>query len=431
MIELSPTLTEALLEARDACAGVSTDTRAELEGRMYFALRGASFDGNAFVRQALEAGAAHAVTTDTRWKGTAHVTVVPDELGALQRFAWAYRKRWSCPVLGMTGSNGKTTTKELIRDVLATTCKVHATLGNLNNHIGVPLTLLNAPPDPEFVVVEMGANHRGEIALLASIAQPTHGYITNIGLAHLEGFGGANGVYLGKKELFDHLAETEGVAFVQTADAKVTKAAEAVKTKVDVGTRNWQWRPQAEGGACVQAPDGRTFRVNLEGAYNLANVAAAVRIGEHFDVPFAKAANALTDYIPQNHRSQAVQTSRNWVLLDAYNANPSSVANALADFGSRNHAAPLVLLGDMAELGDASHDAHRDVVHQALQAGAELWTVGPWFGKVHAESPDKGWIHWEHFDALAERLNRDPLTGRQILVKGSRSAALERVMPYL
>lgn len=431
MIELSPSLIHALLEARDACAGVSTDTRAQLEGTMYFALRGASFDGNAFVQQALESGATHAVTTDTRWKGTAHVTVVTDELGALQRFAWAYRKRWSCPVLGMTGSNGKTTTKELIRDVLATTRKVHATLGNLNNHIGVPLTLLNAPPDPEFVVVEMGANHQGEIAQLAAIAAPTHGYITNIGLAHLEGFGGAHGVYLGKKELFDYLAETKGLAFVQTADTKVTKAAEKVRTQVDVDTHAWTWRQEAQGGARVHAPDGRTIRVHLEGAYNLANVVAAVRIGEHFGVPFAKASEALTAYLPQNHRSQAVQTSRNWVLLDAYNANPSSVANALADFGTRNHEAPLVLLGDMAELGEASLDAHRDVVHQALKTGAELWTVGPWFGKVHAESPHKGWIHWEHFDALADRLNRDPLTGRQILVKGSRSAALERVMPYL
>lgn len=431
MLNLHPTLLQRLLDARDACDGVSTDTRSELRGMMYFALRGANFDGNAFVGSALEAGALHAVTTDTTWEGHERVTVVPEELGALQRLACSYRQRWTCPVLAMTGSNGKTTTKELIRDVLATTFQVHATLGNLNNHIGVPLTLLNAPKQPEFVVVEMGANHRHDIALLAQIAQPTHGYITNIGLAHLEGFGGERGVYLGKKELFDYLADAEGFAFVQTSEPKVVEAAAQVSHSMLVDTAAWQWTSTAGQPARVVGPDGTSFPMHLEGSYNLPNAVAALRIGEHFGVPLELAKQALSAYTPSNHRSQVVQTDRNWVLLDAYNANPSSCEHALRDFIARNHACPLAVLGDMAELGKSSEEAHRKVAQQALSAGIPLWTVGRWFGQVHDSSPSDLWKHWPDFDTLVAHLIECPLSNRHILVKGSRSAALERLMPYL
>ena len=431
MLELSPSLLQRLLEARDECDGVSTDTRADLTGKMFFALRGANFDGNAFVSAALDAGARHTVTTDVTWQGHDHVTVVPEELGALQRLAWAYRKRWTCPVLGMTGSNGKTTTKELIRDVLATTYGVHATKGNLNNHIGVPLTLLNAPASPDFVVVEMGANHQKEIDVLAHIAEPTHGYITNIGLAHLEGFGGEEGVYHGKKELFDYLAESGGIAFVQSADPKVVRAASSLPHQHAIDTPSWSWQTTRDGEAHILSPEGKSFPVNLEGQYNLANVVAALRIGEHFKVPFELAADALSAYLPQNHRSQAVETASNWVLLDAYNANPSSVEHALRDFLSRNHDHPLVILGDMAELGDASEEAHRMAALHALNGEAELWTVGTWFGRVNAAEPSPSWHHWEDFDELERHLTEHRPVGRHILVKGSRSAALERVMPYL
>ena len=431
MLELPHTLLERLLDARDRCSGVATDTRAQLSGQMFFALQGANFDGNTFVGQALEEGAGHAVTTDRSWEGHADVTVVPNELGALQRLAWAYRKRWDCPVLGMTGSNGKTTTKELIRDVLATAFNVHATPGNFNNHIGVPLTLLNAPTQPAFVVVEMGANHQREIDLLSRIAEPTCGYITNIGLAHLEGFGGEQGVYLGKKELFDHLGETGGLAFVQSGDPKVVKAAQGIEQRVVVDTPAWRWNQPTDGPASVTGPEGQSCMVHLEGSYNLANVVAALRIGEHFGIPFEQAAQAISAYHPSNHRSQAVQTERNWVLLDAYNANPSSVTHAFADFTARGHAQPLILLGDMAELGTASEQAHLDVVQKALGSGAELWTVGCWFGEAHQKEHRSGWTHWESLDKILEHLQKAPLTDRQILVKGSRSAALERVMPYL
>ena len=430
MIDLSDPTLLRLLSARDAADGVSSDTRAELKGKMFVALAGANFDGNTFVQHALDQGATHAITSDRQWEGAANVTVVEDTLGALQTLARAYRRRWTCPVLGMTGSNGKTTTKELIRDVLATRYRVHATLGNLNNHIGVPLTLLNAPAQPEFVVVEMGANHQKEIDLLTRIAEPTHGYITNIGLAHLEGFGGPEGVYRGKKELFDHLAAREGTAFVQQGDDKVVRASQEVHSRVNVPTPEWTWSTRPDGGGIATLGD-TSIPMNLEGSYNLPNVVAALAIGAHFGVPEKDACQALSDYVPSNHRSQSVKTARNWVILDAYNANPSSMTHALNDFASRGHDAPLVILGDMAELGEASESAHQGLVEMCRTKNLELWSVGQWFGHLFGEGGHEGWTHFNGLEALVDHLQSSPSEGRQILVKGSRSAALERLLPYL
>ena len=430
MFNLAPDTIHRLLEARDASKGLSTDTRKNLDGHVFFALRGANFDGNAFVQRALDQGATHAVTTDSKWTGHPKVTVVAQELEALQCFARAYRRRWDCPVLGMTGSNGKTTTKELIRDVLGEVTDVHATEGNLNNHIGVPLTLLNAPAQPDFVVVEMGANHQGEIDLLSRIAEPTHGYITNIGLAHLEGFGGEDGVYRGKKELFDHLAAHGGTAFVQEADPKVVRASQGIEKCVAVPTPSWSWTPKPEGGG-VATFRGASISMELEGSYNLGNVAAAVAIGAHFGVSWEQAQRALSAYVPTNHRSQTVKTDRNWVLLDAYNANPSSMAHAINDFAKRNHKRALAILGDMAELGDVSEEAHRRLAHSVREQGVTLWTVGSWFGEVHRTSQSEDWRHFDSFEALVEWLQKEPLSNTHVLVKGSRSAGLERLLPYL
>jgi len=430
MFDLPTDTIQRLLKARDASKGLSTDTREDLEDQVFFALRGANFDGNAFVPLALDQGAAHAVTTDSKWVDHPKVTVVANELEALQCLAQAYRRRWTCPVLGMTGSNGKTTTKELIRDVLRETMDVHATKGNLNNHIGVPLTLLNAPAQPDFVVVEMGANHQGEIDLLSRIAEPTHGYITNIGLAHLEGFGGEEGVYRGKKELFDHLAAHGGTAFVQEADPKVVRASQGVEKCVAVPTPSWTWTPKPEGGG-VAAFHGAAISMELEGSFNLGNVAAAVAIGAHFGVSWEQAQRALSAYVPTNHRSQTVVTDDNWVLLDAYNANPSSMAHAVNDFAKRGHAGALAILGDMAELGNASEEAHRHLAHSVREQGLTLWTVGSWFGEVHRASQLKDWRHFDSFEALVEWLQKEPLSNTHVLVKGSRSAGLERLLPYL
>ena len=432
MQALPPEIREHLLEVRSRAKGVSIDTRVDLKDQIYVAIKGANFDGNDFVEHALKAGAVHAITSDTAWREHSDVTVVVDDtLVALQQFALAYRNTWTCPVLAMTGSNGKTTTKELIRDVLATSFKVHATAGNFNNHIGVPLTLLNAPPRPEFVVVEMGANHQKEIQALAQMALPSHGYITNIGLAHLEGFGGEEGVYLGKKELFDHLRQTGSTAFVQTSDQKVHRAAQGIENRIDVLLDGWKWQAQEEGGAVVSSKDGDAFPVNLEGKYNLSNVIAALTIGDHFGVPRDRAMEALSAYVPVNHRSQAVHTDHNWVLLDAYNANPSSMTHAVTDFLERNHPHPLLILGDMAELGDASEQAHEDLVKLVTKSNVSLWTVGAWFGSIHTRQPRGEWRHFDRCDDALMHLKETHLRGRQILIKGSRSIGLERLMPNL
>ena len=422
---------ERLLKEVKHAKGVSTDTRETLEGLVFWALRGERFDGNDFVEAALEQGAAHVVSDRAHWNAESRVTVVEDVLDALQATARSLRRTWDCPVLALTGSNGKTTTKELIRDVLAEGLEVHATSGNFNNHIGVPLTLLGAPAHPEFVVVEMGANHQQEIALLCTITEPSHGCITNIGLAHLEGFRGEEGVYKGKKELFDHIAATNGAAFVNMGDPKVVRAAEQVDRQVTISSDGWQWnRSAGEGPATVRCPSGASFEVNLEGDYNLINVVIAWSVGRHFGIAEALCTQALSAYLPSNHRSQVVHTKRNWVLLDAYNANPSSVTQAVASFATTGHMRPLVVLGDMGELGEASEKAHRHVVEDTLGRGLELWTVGTEFGRIPVQK-DQARTHFDNLDALVAQVEENPTTGRQILVKGSRSAGLEKLMPYL
>ena len=411
--------------------GVSIDTRDELKGKVFWALKGPRFNGNDFVDQALEAGAVHVVSDESRWADTPHVTVVEDGLQCMQDVSREVRRRWTCPVIALTGSNGKTTSKELMRDVLATRFRVHATRGNLNNHIGVPLTLLNAPEDPEVVIVEMGANHQREIALLCEIAEPSHGYITNIGLAHLEGFGGEHGVYLGKKELFDWLGANEGTAFVLTSDSKVVEAAEPLTKVIHVATEGWEWRAaQGTNQPQICENTGICWSLHLEGQYNLANCLAGITIGQHFGVSKDLAMQAVSNYRPENHRSQVVETARNWVLLDAYNANPSSNQAAMDAFAAKGHAAPLLIMGDMAELGDASLEAHQRVIQLAMAHEVELWTIGPWFGKAKQASHSDH----RHFDAVDDLIQSsllNELSKRQILIKGSRSMALEQLMPGL
>lgn len=411
--------------------GVSIDTRDDLNGKVFWALKGPRFNANDFVDHALEAGAFHVVSDESRWADTPRVTVVEDGLASMQDVAREVRRRWTCPVIALTGSNGKTTSKELMRDVLATRFRVHATRGNLNNHIGVPLTLLNAPEEPEVVIVEMGANHQREIDFLCRIAEPSHGYITNIGLAHLEGFGGEHGVYLGKKELFDWIGANEGTAFVLTSDTKVVAAAEPLTKVIHVATEGWEWRA-AQGTDQPQLCEntGQCWSLHLEGQYNLANCLAAITIGQHFGVSKDLAMQAVSNYRPANHRSQVVETARNWVLLDAYNANPSSNQAAMDAFAAKGHAAPLLIMGDMAELGDASLEAHQRVIQLALKHGVELWTIGPWFGKAKQASQSDH----RHFDAVDDLMQSSLLSGlseRQILIKGSRSMALELLMPAL
>ncbi|MFC7666262.1 UDP-N-acetylmuramoyl-tripeptide--D-alanyl-D-alanine ligase [Hymenobacter humi] len=347
---------------------VSTDSRQPQPGTLFFALNGPSFRGADFAPQALAKGAHHAVVDDAALAAAEpdRYTFAPDPLVALQELARHHRQQFDIPVLAVTGSNGKTTTKELLTAVLAQKFQVLATIGNLNNHIGVPLTLLRLRAgEHDFAVIEMGANHRGEIAAYCEWALPTHGLITNIGKAHLEGFGGPEGVALGKGELFDYLARTGGTAFVNTLDSKLPRLAAAVPTRLTYPSPTDTYPATllaADPAVALRLADGTDVAAQLTGDYNFPNLAAAAAVGLHFGISTDKVATALAQYNPQNNRSQLVRTAHNDLLLDAYNANPSSMAAALRSFAARPVAAgqtKLAVLGDMFELGQDSPAEHQ------------------------------------------------------------------------
>ena len=402
---------------------VSTDTRRIEPGSIFFALRGATFDGNRFVNEALAKGAAWAVADDPAAAGTdARVLVVDDTLRTLQELARTHRRTLGIPILAVAGSNGKTTTKELVSRVLAERFEVYATRGNLNNHIGVPLTLLAMTRDTQFGVVEMGASACGEIALLASIAEPNYGILTNIGRAHLEGFGGPEGVRRGKGELFDYLAANGGRAFVPREDETLTNmAAERDGLAVEYYS--------------VTLAEG--LENHLEGHYNRFNIAAAVAVGRYFDVADERIRHAVGSYVPDNNRSQRTETGRNTLIVDCYNANPSSMRASVANFlneGLGCRTRRLLILGDMLELGEWSCGEHAAIIRQATQdPKAEVWLVGSEF--------ERAWQSLEEHPArvrrfascgeLTEELHARPVEGALVLLKGSRGIGLERALEAL
>ena len=398
---------------------ISTDTRRIEPGSIFFALRGASFDGNRFVREALDRGAAYAVADDPSAADGGRVLLVGDTLRALQALAREHRRALGIPILAVAGSNGKTTTKELVSRVLSERFDLHATRGNLNNHIGVPLTLLAMTAETEFGVVEMGASACGEIALLASIAEPNYGLLTNIGRCHLEGFGGPEGVRRGKGELFDFLAANGGRAFVRAEDEVLRAMAEERPTLAA------EYYPTA-------LADGAESR--LEGDYNRFNIAAAVAVGRYFDIPDERIRHAIAGYVPDNNRSQRIETVRNTLIVDCYNANPTSMRASVSDFLARplgDRARRVLILGDMLELGAWSLDEHAAVVR--LAAGgppAGLLRVGGEFARACAASggaPDNATLYASRAE-LAERLARCPVDNALVLVKGSHGIGLEKVV---
>ena len=402
---------------------VTPDSRHIEPGGIFFALKGERFDGNRFAAESLRLGAAFAVADDPALRDDpaareGRLIVVDDALGALQELAREHRRELGIPVLAVTGSNGKTTTKELLRRVLSERFTVLATGGNLNNHIGVPLTLLSLTREAEFAVVEMGASARGEIALLASIAEPNYGLITNIGRAHLDGFGGPEGVRRGKGELFDFLRDNGGRAFVAAEDATLTAMAR-------------EREPMAVEYYSLALADD--VPCHLEGEYNRANVAAAVAVGRYFGIAEERILHAVDSYVPTNNRSQRMLTERNTLILDCYNANPSSMQAALDNFLVQQPdagAGKAVILGDMLELGDWSRDEHRHVVRLAARdTQARILLVGEHFAEA-CRSLDPLPPNVTCFPTrqeLEEHLDRNPLSGSLILVKGSRGIGLEHL----
>lgn len=412
--------------------GVTTDTRMCREGMIFFALKGENFDGNKYASEALDAGCIAAVVDDTSLEGQTNIIVVNDVLETLQGLAREYRRTLDIPVLGLTGSNGKTTTKELTTSVLAEKYRVHATKGNLNNHIGVPLTILSAPKDIELLVVEMGANHIGEIAALCSIAEPTHGLITNIGRAHLEGFGGIEGVKKGKGELLDFLRDTGGLAFVNANHEDLLEISNGLKCSyygnsehepqasfVEGASRSFVW---SEGGKTSEA-----LPVQLEGDYNLDNITTAITVGLFFDVDRDAIGKAISNYSPTNNRSQTTSTEHNTILLDAYNANPSSMTGALESFAKNIEGDKLVVLGDMRELGMYSHEAHKEIVALSDRLGLEGVFVGEEFYAVN----DGSGRFFANTEDLRKVWEVEIIKDKTILLKGSRGMRMEQLLPLL
>jgi len=424
--------------------GVTTDSRQCAPGMLFFALKGERFDGNVYARQALEQGCIAAVVDAPELRGEPGMVWVEDGLRALQGLAWFHRRKMTCPVIGLTGSNGKTTTKELLREVLSKRYRTHATQGNLNNHIGVPLTLLGIPlePAPEMVVLEMGANHQGEIRDLCAIGEPTHGVITNIGRAHLEGFGGPEGVKAGKRELFQFLAQHPGgCVWVNGRHPVLMEVSDGMTRKIFGVPGQFPWGETCEaqdggfaGGVRVWTQPGEReviFGVHVAGEHNLDNVMLALAVGMTFDVPVADAIAAISAYRPTNNRSQWVNTAHNRVLLDAYNANPSSVEATLVHFAQHHPEPRAVIIGDMAEMGDYAAEEHAGMLEQMMRLGLRGHLVGPLFEAAWGRLKPDSLVAWPDTEALGRYLEAHPYEKTDVLVKGSRSMALERLLPYL
>ncbi len=391
---------------------MSTDSRNVPEGCLFVALRGERFDGNAYAADALERGAAYAVVDDRRVARDDRYVVVDDTLVALQNLAAHHRKAIGATIVAITGTNGKTTTKELVARVLSRRFRVAATEGNLNNHIGVPLTLLRMR-EGELGVVEMGASAVGEIRALCDIAAPDYGLVTNVGRAHLDGFGGADGVRAAKGELYDYLEAHGGTALVRAADPQLMAMAHE--------------RPALK---IREYHDVEGFETSLEGAYNVANISAAVAVGRELGVAEDDIRAAVASYMPSNNRSQKICTEHNTLIMDCYNANPSSMRAALEAFRGDT-----VILGDMAELGEYSAQEHEQIVALLLSRGIRMaYLVGRCFAEAVRNMPDTPEVTIETFGdttTLVDFLKTTPLRGRTILIKGSRTMALERVREVL
>ena len=408
---------------------IQTDSRKLQKDDLFFALKGPNFNGNLFAKQALETGAAYVVADEELSFTDERIIQVNDVLTTLQQLAKYHRNQFQIPFIAITGSNGKTTTKELLHEVLSTTFKTYTTKGNLNNHIGVPLTILKIKSDAEMAVIEMGANHLHEIESYCEYAQPTHGLITNIGKAHLEGFGGIENVKIGKGELFKYLDAGDQLAFVNTDDVAVLDLSKRMKNVIYYGSKseNAMGTLQKNDPFIEVEIEGETpleINTNLVGTYNLPNVLAAVCIGRHFKVDDQKIKSAIENYQPSNSRSQLLQLNSNSIILDAYNANPGSMKAAIENFASMNGDKKILLLGSMKELGTDSKKEHTDIISLIDQF---KWHAVVLVGKEFQETSNN-YINFENSLQARDWLKKENLSNAQILIKGSRSMQMEKVM---
>lgn len=412
---------------------VSTDTRQITPGSLFFALRGDKFNANEFAAQALAKGAAYAVVDEARYAVDERYMLVDDSLTALQQLAKHHRSQLKIPVVGLTGSNGKTTSKELVLAVLSRKFKTLATKGNLNNHIGVPLTVLSIDDSIEVAVVEMGANHLGEIALLCSIANPSHGFITNIGKAHIGTFGGFENIIRGKSELYQHLLTTDGTVFINSQNTILANMAKRFKQPYFYPAAADYYHAElldADPFIRFKTENGAIVQTQLMGAYNFENIAAALCIGKFFGVEAQAANQAIAEYVPGNMRSQVITKGTNTIILDAYNANPSSMEAAIENLASMKAKKKVAIVGDMFELEEEAAKEHARIGELLRNKKFDqVYLCGELMSAARKVFPEA--LYFGKKEQLIEMLKQNPIAGATVLVKASRGIGLETVVEYL
>lgn len=402
-----------------------TDTRKVRKGSMFFALKGDNFNGNEFAAEALKSGASYAIIDEEKHNTFPNTILVSNALETLQKLANFHRKQLTIPIIALTGSNGKTTTKELINAVLSKKYETAATAGNLNNHIGVPLTLLSMTPKTEIGIVEMGANHLKEIEFLCSIAEPNYGLITNFGKAHLEGFGDFEGVIKAKSELYDFLRLNKGTVFMNTDDELQLKQSAGINA-IEFNNNVVKFM-EANPFVKVQFKNS-LIESNLIGKYNYNNIAVAVTVGNYFDISETDIKMAIEKYIPANNRSQLIQKGTNKIILDAYNANPSSMQAALENFAQLKDENKVVFLGDMFELGKDSKAEHEKIANLVTSYNfSKVFLIGKAFSATKAKNA----FIYESYESFKNSTNYSNINHATILIKGSRGMALERLLDLL
>ena len=416
-------------------SGVCTDTRSIEKDCLFVALKGENFNGNTFAEEALKSGAKYAIVDEKEFQTNENILLVEDALKFLQKLALHHRRQFSIPIIGITGSNGKTTNKELMAAVLQKKYKTHFTLGNLNNHIGVPLTLLKLNKEHEIAIVEMGANKFKDIEELCDIAEPNYGIITNIGKAHLEGLGGIEGVLKTKKELYDSVQKSKGTLIYNADDNVLTGIVPASTTNYSfsksdsaslINGKLIKLTPFVKLQWSVEGYESPEITTNLVGEYNFYNFLAAIAFGVLFDVPNDDINAALSEYNPSNNRSQVQKTALNTLIVDCYNANPSSMRSALISFAQINHDKKIAILGDMRELGNEEIPEHQDIIELLEELSLDAILVGGVFDDM-----DSTYLSFPSVEDMNEYLQTEIIKGAMILLKGSRGIQLEKSIYYL
>ncbi len=409
--------------------GVSTDSRKVKKNDIYFSLKGPNFNGNEFAKSAIEKGACYAIVDQKEYVIDKSYILVEDCLKTLQNLANYHRKNSKAKIIGLTGSNGKTTSKELIFSVLKNKFKTIATTGNLNNHIGVPLTLLSIKEDTEIAIIEMGANHLKEIETLSNIADPDYGYITNFGKAHLEGFKNLEGVIKGKSELYNHLINKSRLIFINNRDKKQVELTKEYSNKFTFGEQNSDsiFSVKSINPKINISIDNILIESNLFGQYNIDNIAAAICIGKYFNLDNENIKAGIERYIPENNRSQIIKKGSNKIILDAYNANPTSMQLALSSFNDMKEGKKIVFIGDMFELGENSHQMHQEIVYTVEKMNFDqTFIIGELFNKTKHSSKIKSFKNLNDLKG-----NMDEISNSAILIKGSRGMKLENILDFI